>query len=170
MQHAKLPLMNRLAKIVLIGAAGAALVQPGPSGAQTAAQSAALEKRLVAAKKLNCAFATLATGNWNGAKASAAVTETLLEVTFSEIDVDSGTAEADGGFGAAFISVRYSHGYLHFMQMSDAGPLHITTVLATQSANGRFKAMHTRHEWSPAIVPGFTSRPEMYIGDCAAES
>jgi hypothetical protein len=66
--------------------------------------------------------------------------------------------------------VRYSHGYLHLMQMSDAGPLYITTVLATQTANGRFKAMHTRHEWSPAIVPGFTSRPEMYVGDCALES
>jgi hypothetical protein len=65
--------------------------------------------------------------------------------------------------------VRYSHGYLHLMQMSDAGPLYITTVLATPTANNRFKAMHTRHEWSPALVPGFTSRPELYVGDCAVE-
>lgn len=163
-------LPTHLATIVLVGAAFAALVQTAPSGAQTAAQSAALEKRLLAAKKLSCTFSTLTTGNWEGAKATATVTASKLEVKFSDIDVDEGTAEADGGFGNSFISVRYSHGYLHLMQMSDAGPLYITTVLATQTANGRFKAMHTRHEWSPAIVPGFTSRPEMYVGDCALES
>jgi hypothetical protein len=28
-------------------------------------------------------------------------------------------------------------------------------------------AVHVRHEYSPAIIPGFTSRPEMYVGDCA---
>jgi len=161
--------MNRLATIVLIGAAAAALAQTGQSSAQGAAQSAALEKRLVGAKKLSCAFTALATGNWTGAKASATVTEAKLEVKFMAIDIDEGTAEADGGFGASFISVRYSHGYLHLMQMSDAGPLYITTVLATPTANSRFKAMHTRHEWSPAVVPGFTSRPELYVGDCAVE-
>jgi glucose/arabinose dehydrogenase len=159
--------MNKLATIVLAGAAAAALVQTGPVGAQGAAQSAALEKRLVGAKTLSCAFTTLATGNWTGAKPTATVTEAKLEVKFTAIDIDEGTAEADGGFGASFISVRYSHGYLHFMQMSDAGPLYITTVLATPTANNRLKAMHTRHEWSPAVVPGFTSRPELYVGDCA---
>jgi glucose/arabinose dehydrogenase len=161
---------SRLSTLVLTGAAFAALVQTDPSGAQSAAQSAALEKRLIAAKKLSCTFSVLTTGNWDGAKASAAVTAAKLEVKFFGIDIDEGTAEADGGFGASFIIVKYSHGYLHLMQISDAGPLYITTVLATQTANGRFKAMHTRHEWSPALVPGFTSRPEMYIGDCALES
>jgi hypothetical protein len=29
-------------------------------------------------------------------------------------------------------------------------------------------AVHTRHEYTDISLPGFTSRPEMYIGDCAA--
>jgi hypothetical protein len=153
--------------VALAGTVFAAFVQTAPSEAQTAAQSAALEKRLLAAKSISCTFSTLATGNWQGANATATVTPAKLEVKFGAIDIDEGTAEADGGFGAAFISVRYAHGYLHLMQISDAGPLYITTVLATQTVNGRFKAMHTRHEWSPAMVPGFTSRPELYVGDCA---
>jgi glucose/arabinose dehydrogenase len=162
--------MTRLSSLVLAGAAFVALVQTTSSHAQSSTQSAALEKKLITAKKLDCTFSTLATGNWDGAKTTATVAAAKLEVKFMAIDVDEGTAEADGGFGAALIIVRYSHGYLHLMQMSDAGPLYITTVLATPSANGRFKAMHTRHEWSPAVVPGFTSRPEMYVGDCAVAS
>jgi hypothetical protein len=55
------------------------------------------------------------------------------------------------------------------MQMSEAGPLHVTTVFAAESSAGRLKASHTRHEYSPTMVPGFTSRPEMYIGDCAVK-
>jgi hypothetical protein len=163
-------LLTTLSTGVLVAAALAALVLPGPSAAQGAAKSAALEKRLLGAKKLSCTFSILTTGNWDGAKASAAVTPAKLEVKFSSIDLDEGTAEADGGFGDSFISAKYAHGYLHFMQISDAGPLYITTVLATETTAGHFKAIHTRHEWSPAVVPGFTSRPEMYVGECAVES
>jgi hypothetical protein len=163
-------LRNKWSTLLLAGAAVAGLLQTAQSGAQSASQqSAALEKRLVAAKKLDCAFTTVATGSWDGAKSSATTTTTKLELKYNDINVDEGSAEADAGFGAAFIIVRYSHGYLHLMMMSDAGPLHLTTVLATPTANGRLKAMHTRHEWSPAIVPGFTSRPELYIGDCAVQ-
>jgi hypothetical protein len=157
-------LRNRWSTLV-VAAAAAALLQAGQSGAQ----SASLEKRLAATKKLDCAFNTVATGNWDGANTSVAATPAKLELKYDKIDVDEGTAEADAGFGAALIIVRYSHGYLHLMMMSDAGPLHLTTVLATATVNGRFKAMHTRHEWSPAVVPGFTSRPELYMGDCAVQ-
>lgn len=172
MCHAKLrrmkTLRNRLATLVVAGAAAVALLQATPSGAQSQS-AAALEKKLVAAKSLDCSFTTLVTGNWDGAKTSAAPTPATLTLKYHDIDVDEGTAEADAGFGAAFIIVRHAHGYLHLMLMSDAGPLHLTTVLASPTANGRFKAMHTRHEFSPAIVPGFTSRPEMYVGDCAVQ-
>jgi hypothetical protein len=26
--------------------------------------------------------------------------------------------------------------------------------------------VHTRVEYSPTVIPGFTSRPEMYLGTC----
>jgi hypothetical protein len=159
-------LQRGVAAFVLAAAGCAALVHTAPAGAQS---SAALEKKLIAAKTLTCSFSTVATGNWDGAKTSATVGTAKVDVKFSQIDVDEGTAEADTGYGKGLIIVRYSHGYLHFMQVSDAGPLHITTVLATATTNGRLKAIHTRHEYSPAIVPGFTSRPELYVGDCAVE-
>ena len=77
-----------------------------------------------------------------------------------------GTAEAESAYGASFISVRYESGYLHIMQMSDAGPLYVTTVLARAAGEGKLMAIHTRIEYSPTIIPGFTSRPEMYLGTC----
>jgi hypothetical protein len=30
-------------------------------------------------------------------------------------------------------------------------------------------AVHTRHEYTDTRLVGFTSRPELYIGDCAVE-
>jgi uncharacterized protein YjbI with pentapeptide repeats len=46
--------------------------------------------------------------------------------------------------------------------------LHTTTVLAREARDGRLLAVHTRHEYTDVRLPGFTSRPEMYIRDCAA--
>jgi hypothetical protein len=146
------------------------LARTPPAAAQTRVQTMALEKKLLAAKVLKCRFSTLSTGDWDGAKTKSAVAPSNLEITFTAIDVDEGTAEADGGYGNAFIAVKYAQGYLHFLQISDAGPLYVTTVLATETTPGHFKAIHTRHEFSPTKVPGFTSRPETYLGDCAPSS
>lgn len=141
---------------------GALLAQSGGA----LAQNSALERRLESAARVDCRFTALATGDWETDGAKATVTDAALEAAFYDIDVDGGTAEAEGLFGAMYIVVRYAHGYLHFMQMSDAGPLHLTTVLAQETSNGRLKAMQTRHEYSPIVLPGFTARPEMYVGDC----
>jgi hypothetical protein len=164
--------MSKLLSIVIGVTVLAALVQFVPARAQTAVQSAALEKRLLAAKRLECTFGTVATGDWEKGSqgTSATVGTSKLTLAFFNIDLDEGTADSDSGFGATFISVKYANGYLHFMQISDAGPLYLTTVLVTETVPGRFKAIHTRHEWTPARVPGFTSRPELYVGDCAAKS
>jgi len=136
------------------------------ASASAAAQDRALERRLESATRVDCRFTALATGDWTGDGAEASVSDAEHEAAFFDIDIDGGTAEADGDFGTTFIVVRYAHGYLHFMQMSDAGPLHLTTVLAQASGSGRLKAVQTRHEYSAIALPGFTSRPEMYVGDC----
>lgn len=148
---------------LLAGAVVLALVGPP----EAAAQPRVLERRLAAATRVECTFAKMVTGNWQGADAVVTVDDSTLAATFFDINLDEGTAEAGSDFGQTFISVRMAQGYLHFLQMSDAGPLRITTVLAQESAGGRMKAVQTRHEYSPTILPGFTSRPEMYIGDCA---
>jgi hypothetical protein len=153
--------------ITTLALAAAALALAYDAAGQSQANERELGRKLAAAKSLECKFTTLATGTWDGTKTSAAVSKADISVTFTDIDVDGGTAEADSGFGNAFISVRYAQGSLHFMQISDAGPLYITTVLATETAPGRLKAMQSRHEYSPTMLPGFTSRPELYVGDCA---
>ncbi len=158
--------MKKHFAIALAGAAVLVLAH-----AQTASgQSRDLQRRLAAATRLTCTFSTLATGNWDNTTAapSIAVTPAEVEVRFFNINIDEGTADTDSGFGAAFISVRYSQGYLHLLQMSDAGPLYITTVLAQAAPNNRFKATQARFEYSPTVIPGFTSRPELYVGTCAA--
>ena len=155
--------MNRITATLLAFAATALLAHPGDAFGQRNA----LERRLADATRIDCRFTTLATGTWEDEVPSATVAPVDLEAAFFDINVDEGTAEAEGRFGATFIVVRYAHGYLHFMQMSDAGPLHLTTVLAQETTDGRLKAVQTRHEYSQTILPGFTSRPEMYVGDCA---
>lgn len=129
-----------------------------------------LDRRLAAAKRIECSFSVLATGTWDKNVPAVAVTPSELKAAFFDINVDEGTAEAESEFGASFISVRYTAGYLHIMQMSDAGPLYLTTVIARAAGEGKLLAVHTRLEYSPTIIPGFTSRPEMYVGSCSIAS
>lgn len=152
---------DRIAGLLVIAAA---LLVPAE---RADAQGGALERRLASATRVECRFGVLATGDWQDDAAAAAVAEADHEAVFFDIDVEGGTAEAEGRFGTTFIVVRQAHGYLHFVQMSDAGPLHVTTVLAQETSGARLKAVQTRHEYSPTALPGFTSRPEMYVGDCA---
>jgi hypothetical protein len=138
--------------------------------AQGALGQGGLDRRLAAAKRLECSFSTLATGTWDKNVPAIAVTPSELKANFFDINVDEGTAEAESEYGASFISVRYSTGYLHIMQMSDAGPLYLTTVIARAAGEGKLMAVHARIEYSPTVIPGFTSRPEMYIGTCSIAS
>lgn len=132
-------------------------------------QSSAIQQQLRSVSRVDCTFSTKVTGNWQDGTTTASVESAELEASFYDIDVDSGTAEAEGRFGASYIVVRYAQGYLHFMQTMSAGPIYLTTILAEPSADGRLKAVQTRHEYTAVMLPGFTSRPEMYLGDCAVE-
>jgi hypothetical protein len=154
--------MNRHVAIALGGLAVLLAWQP-----YAALGQAGLDRRLAAAKRIECSFPVLATGSWDKNTPAVAVKPVELKAAFFDINIDEGTAEAESAYGASFISVRYAQGYLHIMQMSDAGPLYLTTVLARAAGEGRLMAVHTRLEYSPTVIPGFTSRPEMYVGTCA---
>ena len=139
----------------------------GLSGA-TFGQAGALHERLAKAASLSCTFSALAVGTWTNGTAGAETTRATLLVKYVAINVDEGTADAEGQFvGASSVVVRYVNGYLHLMQTHRAGPLYTTTVLAKETKGGRLMAVHTRHEYSDVRLPGFTSSPEMYLGDCA---
>ena len=153
--------MPKYLAIALAGLAALTAAQPPAALGQ-----AGLDRRLQAAKRIECSFSVLGTGSWDKNVPAIKVTPAEIKANFFDINIDEGTAEAESAYGASFISVRYESGYLHIMQMSDAGPLYLTTVLARAAGEGKLMAVHTRIEYSPTVIPGFTSRPEMYLGTC----
>ncbi|MEQ1580174.1 MAG: hypothetical protein ABL964_06250 [Steroidobacteraceae bacterium] len=140
----------------------------GRSEGATAPQT--IYERLAAATSLECRFTTVAASSWENGVPKTEVLSKELKLTFGKVNVDEGTADANSQFGDFYVAVRFSNGYLHLMQMFSSGPLYVTTVMARETADGRMMAIHTRHEYTPATVPGFTSRPETYFGDCAIGS
>jgi hypothetical protein len=64
------------------------------------------------------------------------------------------------------IIAQLSGGSLHLMQTSRSGAVYITTVYPSESRGGKLKAVHARHEYTEVSLPGYTSRPEQYYGEC----
>ncbi len=127
------------------------------------------DSRLMTADGLACTFTLRATGTWTDGVPEAALDEPDLSFEFVEIDAQGATAQVIGPFGPSHIITRATGDYLHFVQMFSAGPLYTTTVLNRETTEGRFMAVHTRHEYTDVSLIGFTSRPEQYYGECEAE-
>ena len=139
------------------------LLLPGPRPAYA---QRSVEYRLGKVKSLKCAFSLYATGNWKDGEAQAELKPVKLALQFDDIDTDEGTARALGMFGPTHMIARLAVWSLHFMEIGSAGTLNITTIFDKESRAGRLKAVHTRHEYTDVSLPGFTSRPEQYYGDC----
>jgi hypothetical protein len=138
----------------------------------TALGQSPLQQRLARATALECSFSVLAKGTWKGGVPSADVTTAKLTVTFKNINIDEGTADVGSALSASassLVVVRYANDYLHLLQSQGDGPLYTTTVIARETKEGRLMAVHDRHEYTDISLPGFTSRPEMYLGDCAVQ-
>jgi len=130
------------------------------------AGSAAAQGRLAAAKALRCTFARNATGSWTKAGApQVALKPATLVLRFDSIDFDDGTAQLKTGSAASEVVVKMADGYVHFMQVFRTGPLYTTTVF-DKDANGKLKAVHSRHEYFAVPLAGATSSPEQYYGEC----
>ena len=128
------------------------------------------EEKLAGVKTLKCEFPLFVLGHWTkDGEPQAEVTPTTMSIRFEAIDTEEGTARAIGKFGPSDIIVKLSSGTLHFMQVFREGPLYTTTVFAKESRGGKLKAVHTRHEFTDVSLPGFTSRPEQYYGECEVE-
>ncbi len=140
----------------------ALLLFPCVAGAQDP-----LRGKLAAAKTVKCVFPLVAVGTWAGGKQpEATVKPANLVLQFIEINTDEGTARLEASVGAYDIVVRYAGGYLHFIQSFLDGQLYTTTVLEKPTSGGKLKAMHSRHEYTDFALPGFTSSPEQYYGEC----
>jgi len=122
---------------------------------------------LAVATHLKCAFTMVTTGTWSkDGDAAVETRKTDFKLEYKSIDVAGGSAEAVGLTGNFFITVRFIAGSLHLLAIGDAGPAYLTTVFNRPGHPGSFKAVHTRHEFTDVSIPGFTSRPEQYIGEC----
>ena len=115
---------------------------------------------------LACSFSTVASGTWNDGIAEASHDGVTLSLRFEEIDPDGATAEIVGPYGDSQIIVRQTGDYLHLVQMFLVGPLYTPTVIDRETTEGKRMAVHTRHEYTDTSLPGFTSRPEQYYGEC----
>ena len=123
---------------------------------------------LTTAKSLRCTFPLHAVGTWDARDApTASVTPSTVIQRFEAINIEDGTASLRSGSVGSEITVRAAGGYLHFMQSFKTGPLYTTTVFDQKTARGTFKAVHSRHEYFSTPLPGATSSPEQYYGECA---
>jgi hypothetical protein len=138
-----------------------ALASPG--GAAQQDPRAAL---LGSAKTLTCTFQQVATARWTNGALQTQMKPANLRLAFKSINVDEGTAGLVGQFGRSEIIAKFTGSTLHLIESFRDGPLYITTVFAKESTPGRLQAVHARHEYADVVLPGFTSSPEQYYGDC----
>jgi len=120
-----------------------------------------------AAKSIRCVFSLTATGTWKkDGVPEAAVKPASLLLLFDSINPDEGTAQLRNGSAGSDIIVRASEGYLNLIQSFRSGPMYTTTVFDKESTAGKLKAVHSRHEYFTTPLPGATSSPEQYYGEC----
>jgi hypothetical protein len=125
-------------------------------------------------QSLKCSFTVLTTGTWEKNVPSAEVTKATLTVQYDAIDTQDGTANvvnvSSSSAGAPHVTVRVLADNLHFLAMNVSGSVYLTTVFADKESRSgsAFKAVHSRHEFTPVRLAGWTSRPEQYYGHCEA--
>lgn len=123
--------------------------------------------KLAAAKSIKCEFPLISTGTWEkDGTPKADLKPTQMVLQYDEIDIQEGTAQVLGLSGRLYIITRMSGVNLHLLAIDTSGPLYITTVFDKASHPGKYKAAHSRHEFTDVSLPGFTSRPEQYYGEC----
>jgi hypothetical protein len=118
---------------------------------------------------VRCKFSLMAASNLRTDPPTAEIKPADLELQFVAINADEGTAQLKTIIttGPPYdIIVRYAQGYLTFIQAFREGQVYITTILEQKTKSGKFKAMHSRHEFTVIALPSFTSSPEQYYGEC----
>ena len=123
--------------------------------------------KTAAARSLRCSFRINVTATWKKeGPPDATLSPSTLLLIFDSINTDEGTARLKSGSVGAEIVARLSGGYLHFIQSFRTGPLYTTTVFDQETSAGKLKAVHSRHENYAVPLPGATSSPEQYYGEC----
>ena len=117
---------------------------------------------------VRCKFSLMAASNLRNDPPTAEIKAANFDLQFENINADEGTAQlkAEMGTGVYDIIVRYAQPYLNFIQQFREGKVYVTTILEQKTKAGKYKAIHSRHEFTAVALPGFTSSPEQYYGEC----
>jgi len=145
-----------MSKTVFLSIAFILVVLPLPANAQALAK----------VTSVRCKFSLMAISSLRNEPPTAEIKPSDLELVFDAINADEGTAQLKSNIGAYDIIVRYAQGYLNFIQSYREGKVYVTTILEQKTKTGKFKAMHSRHEFTVVALPGITSSPEQYYGEC----
>jgi hypothetical protein len=124
-------------------------------------------------KTVSCTFTQMAVVDWGrDGTPMVKLQPAMLKLGYSDVNTDDGSADvvgttaASGNTAELPIVVRYVTGYLHFMQVGYQGNLYTTTLFDQPIRPGVMKAVHSRHVWESVALPGYSSRPETYYGQC----
>ena len=120
---------------------------------------------------LGCTFRVMTTGNWARGTGEPSMKPSTpdLAVAFNAVNAMDGSANLKGSTGNLLITVMLLGGNLHLVVTNPGGQVYLTSVSASESRPGYYKAVHSRHELTETavVIPGYTSRPEQYLGECA---
>lgn len=120
---------------------------------------------------LSCRFTVMTTGNWARGTGEPSIKQSNpdLTVEFNAVNAMDGSANLKGSTGNLLITVMLLGGNLHLVVTNPGGQVYLTSVSASESRPGFYRAVHTRHELTETavVIPGYTSRPEQYLGECA---
>jgi hypothetical protein len=114
-----------------------------------------------------CRFSVTTSVVWKNGKPDVRTEPMESQVTVSDISIQDATAEVSGPQGKRFASAVLSDGTLYFMETT-RGALDVTTVFATESSPGKFKAVRAQHAYVYLIVPPFVEDPTVSqsYGEC----
>jgi hypothetical protein len=126
---------------------------------------------LASVKSFKCSFPVYAVGAWKTGEPQAQIKQAdQFTLTIDDIDTDSGSGRVTGTAGPVEVTALLTVSSLHFMERSVTGTLNITTIFVSDGGVKKFRAVHSRHDYLPMSIPGFTSEPTVTqnYGTCEA--
>jgi hypothetical protein len=126
---------------------------------------------LALVKSFKCSFPVYSVGAWKTGEPQAQIKQAdQFTLTIDDIDTDSGSGRVTGTAGPVEVTALLTVSSLHFMERSVTGTLNITTIFVSEGGVKKFRAVHSRHDYLPMSIPGFTSEPTVTqnYGTCEA--
>lgn len=147
---------------IAVGVYGCALL------AGAAAQTAPTTPSLAAVRTLQCALTLQTAGSWKGSEPQGETKPIRMALRYEEVDTDDGTARFVGSAGRTDVAARFVRDALTFIHSGTDGSVALTTV-ARSTGDGKWLAVHTRHEFTETSSAGVTLGPVQFYGTCTIE-